>query len=167
MKIKMIVFLCTSLLATQCFSQVPKGEKLPFKKLVLSQQFLSEGVSVADVNKDGKKDVLAGYFWFEAPGWKQHEIFPSLSISTNAGDSLAIPIESQIICFFQGPGWFFGFSNQIPGKPGKSTSTWSSHPSRFTSIARFGNELLYSFVGSKTRVGYISCCFHPGASNQK
>ena len=32
----------------------------------------SEGVAVADVNKDGKMDILTGEFWYEAPDWKTH-----------------------------------------------------------------------------------------------
>lgn len=47
-----------------------------FKKHVITTDFISEGVAVADVNKDGKIDVLAGSFWFEAPHWKRHEIAP-------------------------------------------------------------------------------------------
>jgi hypothetical protein len=48
--------------------------KVQFKKHVLTTDFISEGAAVADVNKDGKLDVLAGTYWFEAPGWKQHEL---------------------------------------------------------------------------------------------
>lgn len=48
-----------------------------FKKTILTGDFLSEGVSVGDFNKDGKTDIAAGYFWFEAPNWTRHEFFPS------------------------------------------------------------------------------------------
>ena len=34
--------------------------------------FRSEGVAVADVNKDGKMDVINGEAWYEAPDWKMH-----------------------------------------------------------------------------------------------
>lgn len=47
-----------------------------FKKIVLDREFRSEGVAVADVNKDGKPDVLAGNLWYEAPNWTMHEIAP-------------------------------------------------------------------------------------------
>jgi hypothetical protein len=33
-------------------------------------------VAVADVNKDGKMDVLNGEYWYEAPDWKPHEMQP-------------------------------------------------------------------------------------------
>ena len=56
------------------FSVVKNGKDIRFKKTVLSSTFISEGVTVADVNNDGKKDVLAGAWWFEAPGWTRHNI---------------------------------------------------------------------------------------------
>lgn len=40
---------------------------LPFQKLVLSPQFIGEGPSVGDFNKDGKPDMAAGPFWWQGP----------------------------------------------------------------------------------------------------
>ena len=48
-----------------------KGSQVQFRKHVISSQFVSEGVAVGDVNKDGALDVLAGNYWFEAPTWKR------------------------------------------------------------------------------------------------
>jgi hypothetical protein len=48
-----------------------------FKKTILTRDFISEGVAVADLNKDGLMDIVAGYYWFEAPDWKRHEMAPS------------------------------------------------------------------------------------------
>ena len=50
------------------------GEKIKFKKTVLDTKFRSEGVAVGDFNKDGKKDIAAGYVWYEAPDWKMHSM---------------------------------------------------------------------------------------------
>jgi hypothetical protein len=47
-----------------------------FTKTVLDREFRSEGVAVADVNRDGRADVLAGNLWYEAPNWTPHEIAP-------------------------------------------------------------------------------------------
>lgn len=47
-----------------------------WKKTVIDKRFLSEGVAVADVNKDGKMDILTGELWFEAPDWKPHRLRP-------------------------------------------------------------------------------------------
>lgn len=46
-----------------------------FDKFQLWNEFYSEGVTTADVNKDGKTDILAGARWFQAPDWKVHNIW--------------------------------------------------------------------------------------------
>jgi hypothetical protein len=50
--------------------------RITWKKTVIDTKFHSEGVTIADVNKDGKMDVLNGEFWYEAPDWKPHEMQP-------------------------------------------------------------------------------------------
>ncbi len=57
-----------------CYGQVNNPNQ--FKKHILTSDFISEGVAVGDVNRDGKLDILAGSCWFEAPGWKRHDIAP-------------------------------------------------------------------------------------------
>src|SRR5258708_6781574 len=51
-----------------------KGTSVSWKKTTIEGKFRSEGVSVADVNKDGKLDVLVGDSWYEAPSWAKHDI---------------------------------------------------------------------------------------------
>jgi hypothetical protein len=50
------------------------GTPIAWKKTVIEGKFRSEGVAVADVNKDGKPDVMIGDSWYEAPSWTKHEI---------------------------------------------------------------------------------------------
>jgi hypothetical protein len=50
------------------------GTIIVWKKTTVDKAFRSEGVAVADVNRDGKLDILAGDVWYEAPDWKMHEI---------------------------------------------------------------------------------------------
>ena len=66
-----ILLLCFSgtLSTGQSTTVVSSGD---FKKTVLTRDFLSEGVAVADLNKDGRMDIVAGYYWFEAPNWTRH-----------------------------------------------------------------------------------------------
>jgi hypothetical protein len=47
---------------------------ITWKKTVVDKAFRSEGVAVADVNKDGKMDIIVGDVWYEAPDWKMHVI---------------------------------------------------------------------------------------------
>lgn len=58
-----------------------------FKKHVLTTDFISEGVTVGDVNKDGRIDVLAGAYWFEAPHWNRHELAKADTFSYKTGYS--------------------------------------------------------------------------------
>ena len=51
------------------------GKDVKFKKYHLWDEFNTEAATVADVNKDGKMDIVAGSLWFEAPDWKAHNIW--------------------------------------------------------------------------------------------
>jgi hypothetical protein len=50
------------------------ADGITWKKTAVDRVFRSEGVAIADVNRDGKMDILAGDVWYEAPDWKMHEI---------------------------------------------------------------------------------------------
>jgi hypothetical protein len=51
-----------------------KDTLISWKKSVVEGKFRSEGVAIADVNKDGKPDILIGDSWYEAPSWTKHDI---------------------------------------------------------------------------------------------
>jgi hypothetical protein len=55
---------------------------ITWQKTVLDRKFRSEGVTVADVNKDGKVDVLNGEYWYQAPDWTPHELQPPMDHGT-------------------------------------------------------------------------------------
>lgn len=79
-KVKLLLcsMLFTGFVTNISYSQVAKSSIL-FKKHTLTNDFVSEGVAVGDINKDGKIDVMAGAYWFEAPNWTKHEIKPGKS----------------------------------------------------------------------------------------
>ena len=50
------------------------SQDITWKRLAIDPVFRSEGVAAADVNRDGKMDVLAGDVWYAAPDWTMHPI---------------------------------------------------------------------------------------------
>lgn len=50
------------------------AKPITWKRIVIDRGIRSEGVAIADVNKDGKVDILAGDVWYEAPNWIMHPI---------------------------------------------------------------------------------------------
>ncbi|MDT7828816.1 VCBS repeat-containing protein [Pricia sp. S334] len=66
--------------ALLCLAQMAYGQAdraTDFKKFTITRDFISEGVAAADLNNDGLLDIVAGYYWFEAPTWVRREMAPS------------------------------------------------------------------------------------------
>lgn len=68
--------LLASLVGAAPLAELTAQEKatITWKKTVVDKNFRSEGAAVADVNKDGKPDIIVGDVWFEAPDWKLHPL---------------------------------------------------------------------------------------------
>jgi hypothetical protein len=65
-----------------------------FKRVQLTDQFWAEGAACADLNRDGKADVVYGPFWFEGPQFKKrHEYRPATTTfkKTNGGRDQVVP----------------------------------------------------------------------------
>ncbi|WP_425576820.1 FG-GAP repeat domain-containing protein [Nibrella saemangeumensis] len=107
---------------------LPEGN---FKKTTLTRDFISEGVAVADLNKDGKMDIVAGYYWFEAPNWTRHEMAPSRVFDprkeySNSFLNLGMDVNQD--------GWDDVVIVDFPGKPGfwfenpkNKSGEWKKH----------------------------------------
>lgn len=72
--------LAVLLLPALCAAADPVAATAPsplkWKKITLDKRFQSEGAAVADINKDGRIDVVNGELWYEAPDWKPHRFRP-------------------------------------------------------------------------------------------
>jgi hypothetical protein len=129
------LLLPAALLGLDAGAQDKKPGKISWKKIVLDRTFRSEGVGVADVNKDGKLDVIVGDCWYEAPKdpageWKRH------ILRADRKWDLGNYTES-FCCFtddFNGDGWPDVIVIPFPGKPcywyenpGEKGGLWKEH----------------------------------------
>lgn len=107
------------------------GNKITWKKTVIDKVFRSEGVGVADFNKDGKMDIFVGDVWYEAPDWKMHDVRAYKKYDGAAGYS------DSFACFtgdFNGDGYPDAIVIPFPGtpcywyeNPGAKGGTWIPH----------------------------------------
>ncbi|MEP6756377.1 MAG: VCBS repeat-containing protein, partial [Chthonomonadales bacterium] len=100
---------------------VAKADEITWKKIVLDTEFRAEGVCVADVNKDGKMDVLAGNVWYEAPNWTPHEIRPIEKFDGAHGYSKCFLSWAMDV---NGDGWADQVIVGFPGEP----AVWRENP---------------------------------------
>lgn len=117
-----------------------QSSEIKFKKSVLSNEYISEGIAVADVNKDGKIDLLAGTYWFEAPDWKKHEILPGeqYPIKTYGNSFLNFTMDVNQ------DGWVDYIRVGFPGK----ATHWYENPK--SKSGHWKEHLLYANVGNES-----------------
>jgi hypothetical protein len=138
---KRIIFIVAVMSAWQMSAQQPaKRPALHFIKHTITRDFISEGVAVADINRDGQTDIIAGVFWFEAPAWLPHEIavpvkYNPVNSYSNSFLNFALDVDLD--------GWTVQLRISLPGEeavwyrnPGNNARHWKMH----TILANAGNE---------------------------
>ncbi len=58
------------------------AEEVRFEKIVLDREFQAEACAVADINRDGKPDIVVGDSWYEAPDWTRHPFRTVVKVRT-------------------------------------------------------------------------------------
>ncbi len=58
-------------LQMQAQYEVPPETGVSFNKIVLLDQYISEGAVIGDVDNDGNQDVIAGSLWWKGPDFKK------------------------------------------------------------------------------------------------
>jgi hypothetical protein len=106
----------------------PRPADIPFRIQMLDGGS-SETAAVADINKDGRLDIVSGEHWYEAPGWAKHQ-FRELGFSSNYIDGFSdMPVDvdgdgypdiASVTWFAKKISWF--------RNPGKAGGTWVEAP---------------------------------------
>lgn len=120
-----ILVLLAAALAAWSISRTPE---IPFEKHTLDLG-ANETCAVADINGDGKLDIVSGENWYEAPGWTKHH-FRDISYSDNYIDNFSdLPIDVNgdgaidiVSCSY--------FTKELywMENPGRGIGKWKKHP---------------------------------------
>lgn len=111
-----------------------------FSRLKLDGAFRSEGVAVADFNRDGRLDIATGNILYSGPDWRPRPMLSSPKEYNPEGYS------EEFLCFAEeldGDGWM---DLIVVGFPGAKTR-WLRNPGRpeepwkeYTAVEKTGNE---------------------------
>jgi hypothetical protein len=77
-----------SLLFTLQMASPSRPPDIPFQTHAIDPGY-SETAAVADINRDGRLDIISGEYWYEAPTWTKHR-FREVGFSSNYIDSFSI-----------------------------------------------------------------------------
>ena len=119
---------------------IPAAAQPRFIKHIITTDIISEGAAVADINKDGKTDIVAGAYWFEAPAWEKHAIAPPVKYNPSIAFSNSF---LNFILDVNRDGWADQIRVSLPGEeavwyenPGNRMGYWKMH----TILGNAGNE---------------------------
>ena len=134
---------CMSLLNNTGSAQVKNKnvKQIQFKKHISIDEYVTEGTAVGDINKDGKMDIIAGPYWFEAPDWKRHELdapkkFNWRDSYSNSFLNYAMDVNLD--------GWLDVIRVDFPGEP----AVWYENPKN--KEGHWKMHTLYSSVGNES-----------------
>jgi hypothetical protein len=150
--------------------------EIPFEKHTLDMG-ANEACAIADVNGDGRPDIISGENWYEAPRWTRHS-FREFTFTNNYIDNfsdLAIDVNGDGRVDVISVSWF-GRRIAWFENPGKTGVKWKEHaidsgsPNEFAFLVDLDNdgkarELLPQFGDEKTPLAWYE--IKPGGVFEK
>ena len=123
------------------------GKSLRFKEICIDTAFRSEGIAIADINRDGLPDVVVGDYWYAAPGWTAHEIRPPGTYDALTEYSRAFAVFAEDV---NRDGWADVIVVGFPGapvywyrNPGKTEGHWQEY---LIAVEACGETVLYEDI---------------------
>ncbi len=142
MRPTLVAFLLTATIAWT----VTRPDEIPFEKHAIDLG-ASETAAIADINGDGRLDVISGERWYEAPSWTGHK-FRSLNFQDNYIDNFSdLPLDvngdghMDIVS-----GSYFSRKLYWMENPGKGKGEWKEHaidsgfPTEFAFLVDLDND---------------------------
>jgi VCBS repeat protein len=108
--------------------QASRPPDLPLKTHLIDPG-ASETAAVADINRDGRLDIVSGEHWYEAPAWTKHR-FRELGFSNQYIDNfsdLAVDVDGDLYPDIVSVSWF---AKKVAWwrNPGKAGGSWTEAP---------------------------------------
>jgi hypothetical protein len=153
--------------------QLTRPEEIPFEKHTIDLGS-SETAVIADINGDGRLDIVSGENWYEAPHWTKHRFRNILYSNFYIDDLSTLPldIDGDGRIDLVTSGWF---SKKLAWwhNPGKTGEMWQEHPIEtgypieFTLLVDLDNdgkadEILPQFGDEKAPLAWYERDHHGG-----
>ena len=104
---------------------------IPFQKHAIDLGS-AEAVTVADINGDGKLDIVCGEYWYEAPSWNKHHFRDILYTNNYIDDLSTLPLDVDGDGRVVSGDFRDGSARKLPGGkiPARRTLSGTNTPSK-------------------------------------